>query len=396
MRQLIKNARLVLLDRIEEGSLVVEDQKIAGITLRVGDLSHYDKVIDMGGRYLSSGFVEIHTHGAGGGDFMDGQPQAFAAAFQEHLAHGVTTLYPTLLAASREELEKNIALFGKLKPEWEQKGLTLPGLHLEGPYLNMEQKGAINQRYIRNPEETEYREMVEKYGHLLSRWTAAVELEGAYAFGDYLCRHGIRPSLGHSNAVFQQVKEGMLHGFTHITHLYSAMSTITRKGGFRYAGVLESAFCLPELTVEIIADGCHLPLELLKWVYEAKGPRQVALVTDSMRCAGQNVRESFLGSEESGPKVVIEDGVAKLMDRSAFAGSVATSDRLLRVMYHQAGIPLYDVVRMMTHTPATIMGIDGQKGCLAVGKDADLVAFDEGIKVHGVMSRGQGVWGGLC
>ena len=119
-----------------------------------------------------------------------------------------------------------------------------------------------------------------------------------------------------------------------MTHLYSAMSGKVRKGGFRYPGLIESAFCIGDLTVEVIADGCHLPVEILEMVYRLKGPEKVALTCDSMRCAGQNVKESVLGSLKNGQRVIIEDDVAKMPDRTAFAGSIATDDRLVRVMYH--------------------------------------------------------------
>ena len=145
--------------------------------------------------------------------------------------------------------------------------------------------------------------------------------------------------------------------------------------------------------MEIIADGCHLPVEMLRLVYKAKGADQTALVCDSMRCAGQNVRESFLGSRQSGIPVIIEDGVAKLADRSAFAGSIATDDRMVQVMYKEAGIPLEDCIKMMTLTPARIMGCSDWVGSIAPGKDANLVCFDEDIQIAGVMFKGKVVCG---
>jgi N-acetylglucosamine-6-phosphate deacetylase len=143
----------------------------------------------------------------------------------------------------------------------------------------------------------------------------------------------------------------------------------------------------------VIADGCHLPTEILKMVYRIKGPDRVALVCDSMRCAGENVKESILGSLKNGQRVIVEDEVAKLPDRSAFAGSVATDDRLVRVMWKQCGIPLQDCIRMMSLTPAKIMGINDQVGSITVGKKADLICFDENVKVEGVMAGGKIAYG---
>lgn len=389
MRTLLRGARLILPDAIREGSLLVED----GIIARVGAHEETaDQVMDLHGAYLAPGFVEIHTHGGGGGDFMDGTVDAYRRACQCHLHHGTTTIYPTLLAASEGELRQSLDAFVRALPELEKAGITAPGVHLEGPYLNREQKGAINDRYIRDPDPGEYMPFLEEYGSLVARWTVAPELPGALELGETLKQRGILVSMGHSQAVYSQVVDALEHGFSHVTHLYSAMSTIVRRGGFRYPGVLESAFCLPRLTVEIIADGCHLPPELLKMVYDLMGSERVALTCDSMRCAGQTVGSSYLGSRESGIAVIIEDGVAKLADRSAFAGSVATDDRLVRTMVQKAGVPLQEAVKMMTLTPARIMGIAGRKGSLAPGKDADLVILDDALEVQGVFAMGRQVF----
>ena len=393
MTTLLHNAQLVLLDRVCHGFLVVQNGVIAQIGTNETPLPVCDRRFDLGGQYLAPGFVELHTHGAGGADFMDGTLEAFTAACNTHLQHGTTTILPTALAATKEEILRSIDCFRLAKQAPDGKGPYLHGLHMEGPYLNKDQAGAIDPRYIRNPEPAEYEEFLAYGKGAIARWTLAVEMEGANRFAERLLEEGILPSIGHSNAEYCQVKDAFAHGVTHVTHLYSAMSTIVRRGGFRHSGVLESAFCIPEMTVEVIADGCHLPTELLEMVYRVKGPHRVALTCDSMRCAGQDVKESILGSLENGQKVLIEDDVAKLMDRSAFAGSIATDDRLIRVMTKKTGIPLYDAVRMMTQTPADIIGLGARKGSLTVGKDADLVCFDEDITVTGVMVGGNGLLG---
>lgn len=388
MKQLLKNAKIVLPDGVEDGYLLIDDGLIASVTHEM-PAENIDRIIDLEGRYVSPGFVEIHTHGAGGADFMDGTVDAYLTACRTHLQHGTTTIYPTLLAASNEELQQSMDCFRKAKPLLESMGVTAPGLHLEGPYLNREQKGAINDLYIRDPDAKEYEVLLEQYGDLIARWTIAPELNGALKLGKTLSQNKIVASIGHSNAVYSQMADAVAHGFTHVTHLYSAMSTITRRHGFRYSGVLESSFCLKELSVEIIADGCHLPAELLRMVYELIGPDRVALTCDSMRCAGQNVKSSYLGSLESGVPVLIEDGVAKLTDRSAFAGSVATDDRLVRTMVQEAEVPLHQAIKMMTLTPARIMGITDRKGSIECKKDADLVFLDEHLQITGIMSDGK-------
>jgi N-acetylglucosamine-6-phosphate deacetylase len=200
---------------------------------------------------------------------------------------------------------------------------------------------------------------------------------------------GILAAIAHTDAIYEEVLQAVEAGYKHVTHLYSAMSGVTRRNALRYAGVIESAFLLDELTVEIIADGIHLPPALLKLIYKIKGADKIALITDAMRAAGMPEGESILGSKQNGLKVIVEDNVAKLPDRSSFAGSVATADRLVRNMINLAGVPLCDAVKMITATPATIIGVENKKGTLETGKDADLVIFDESIIVQATMVMGK-------
>ena len=385
------NARLVLPDRAAPGCLRVENGAVTHVLDRPWPGENAAGT-DLGGQYLAPGFVEIHAHGAGGADFMDGTLEAFLTAAETHLRHGVTTLFPTSVAAGPDSVMRFLRAFQKVKSSLMlagdmSAGHIMPGVHLEGPYLSMEMRGAIDPRYIKPPDPAEYEALLEFARGGIRRWTAAPELPGTLAFGDALAKRGILPSIGHTCANYAEIKEAFRHGFTHFTHLYSAMSTITRRSGFRITGAIESAYILEDATAEVIADGCHLPLELLHYAYRAKGADRVCLTTDSMRCAGTRAARSVIGSLEDGLPVVIEDGVAKLPDRSAFAGSVATADRLLRTAL-EAGIPLHDAVRMMSLTPARVMGLDSELGSIAAGKQADLVVFDDAIEIQNVMKRG--------
>ena len=383
MKTLFKNARLILPDRIEDGWLLAEDGLIAAAGK--GEAPAADCAVDCGGDYLSPGFVELHTHGAAGADFMDGTAEAFETACLMHLKHGTTTILPTGLAAATNDIIRLIDNFREAKELLKGRGPHIPGLHMEGPYLNKDQCGAIEPEFIRPPVEREYEAFLSHGKGCIRRWTLAIEQPGALRFVRRLKEEGVLPSIGHSNAEYCQVLEGYEAGMTHVTHLYSAMSTITRRGGFRHPGVLESAFIIPDMTVELIADGCHVPPELLELVYRVKGPDRTCLVCDSMRCAGMNVKTGTLGK---GQQVIIEDGVAKLPDRSAFAGSIALDDRLVRTMVQQAHVSLHDAVKMMTLTPARIAGLDKEVGSLETGKRADLVLFDEDINVKSVYVDG--------
>jgi N-acetylglucosamine-6-phosphate deacetylase len=195
-------------------------------------------------------------------------------------------------------------------------------------------------------------------------------------------------SIGHSNASYDEVLAAADAGYTHVTHFYSCMSSIIRRAGYRVMGVTESAYLLDCLTVEIIADGSHLPPELLRLIVKCKDHEKICLVTDSMRGADEQEGPTVLGSLKEAFPAVIEDGVAKLPDRSAFAGSVATTDRLVRNMVQKAGLPLEKAVAMMTRIPAGIAGLQN-KGSLLPGKDADFVLFDDNIGVKKVFVAGR-------
>jgi len=382
--QWLCNARLVLPDRVAPGCVLVGGDRIERV-LAGPPAEPCAPCMDLKGQYLAPGFVEIHSHGAGGHDFMDGTPEAFEGAAETHLQHGVTTLFPTSVAADFESLMQFLRTFQRMK------GPLMPGVHFEGPYISTEMRGAIDPRHIRNPDPQEYEALLEFAGGDIRRWTAAPELPGALAFADTLQRRGVLPSIGHTCASYADIERACRHGFTHFTHLYSAMSTITRKGGFRVTGAIESAYILEDATVEVIADGCHLPLELLAYVYRAKGADRVCLTGDSMRCAGTDAGAAVIGPRTGGLPVIVEDGVAKLPDRSAFAGSVALADRLLRTAL-AAGIPLHGAVRMMSLTPARVMGLDREIGSVEAGKQADLVVFSSEIEIKSVMKGGTWVW----
>ena len=391
----ITNARLIFPDRIVEKGYVVCRE---GIVSQTGEGEYQaldcDRILDAKGNYVSPGFIDMHTHGAGGHDFMDNTIEAYLGAAEMHARHGTTTLLPTTLASTKDELLKTFEVYREAKQQ-NTKGSSFLGLHLEGPYFSYNQRGAQDPEYIRNPEPEEYNMILEAVGDDLIRWSMAPELKGALELGTLLRSKGILAAIGHSDAVYEEVVDAWEMGFTHITHLYSCMSSITRRNAFRYAGVLEAAYLIDDMTVEIIADGIHVPKPLLHYVCKFKGLDKIALCTDSMRAAGMPDGEYRLGSLRKGQRVIVEDGVAKLPDRSAFAGSVATADRLVRTMTNVAGVSLLDSIRMITGNPARMLGINQRKGTLAVGKDADLVIFDEQIAIQATIIKGNIVYSNM-
>lgn len=384
----IFNGQVITPERvIPNGTVLVSNGKIVDVAEGnpvVGEAME----IDAGGQYISPGFVDLHVHGGGDADFMDGTTEAFLQVAVTHARYGTTAMMPTTLASEREELERT---FGNYRQAMllNTCGASFIGLHLEGPYFAMSQRGAQDPRYIRQPDPDEYNEILASYGHLIGRWTAAPELPGAIAFALRLKEYGILPAIGHTEAVYEEALVAFENGYTLTTHLYSGMSGVTRRNAYRYAGMVESAFLLDEMDVEVIADGIHLPAPLLKLIYKIKGADHIALVTDAMRGAGMPEGESILGGRKKGLKVIIEDGVAKLPDRNSFAGSVATTDRLIRSMVTLAGVSLPEAVKMLTLTPARIAGFQQWKGSLEAGKDADIILFDENIRIDKTLVMGK-------
>ncbi len=382
----ISNGIVIADGKEQKVNVYIKDDKIFCIT---EEALSYDKEIDARGMYVSSGFIDIHLHGAAGYDFLDGTQEAYEKIAQEVAKHGATAIVPTLTSSTKESMKCAISTFDEIK-EKETNGAKFLGIHLEGPYFAASQKGAQDEKQIRDFDSAEYEEIASMSNALL-RWTAAPERTGAEAFGKYMMSKNVLPCIGHSDADSKTVAKALENGFSHITHLYSCTSTVHRKNAFRYAGIVEAAYLYDDITVEIIADGIHLPDDLLKLIYKIKGADKTALITDSMRGAGMPDGESILGGKKDGLKVIVEDGVAKLPDRSAFAGSVAFCDRLVKNMVSLANVPLVDAVKMASETPAKILGIENI-GKLADGYMADIVIFDSEINVYKTIVNGKEVY----
>ncbi len=385
-RIVIINGKLIFPDRIENGTIITENRLISYIGNGDITVSDNDTLINATGNYVSPGFMDIHVHGGGGHDFMDATVEAYIKIAELHAKHGTTGLLPTTLTSTEEELFHSFAIYREAK-KLNKKGSKYFGIHLEGPYFSYNQRGAQDPKYLQKPNPDSYLTILESCEDI-KRWSIAPELEGAIELGKELKSRNILASVAHTDAICEEVMEAFENGYTLMTHLYSAMSTVTRKNAYRYAGALEAAYLIDDMDVEIIADGIHLPKSLLQFVYKFKGPDRTALVTDAMRAAGMPDGLYKLGSLNKGQDVLVEDGVAKLPDKSAFAGSVATADRLVRTMTQVAGIPLTDVIKMISITPARILKMDNIKGSLTMGKDADIVIFDDNINIQTTIVEG--------
>lgn len=371
----IKSDRIITPEGLLSGYVYFEDGRIA----EVGATElPFDEEYDATGLFVSPGFIDIHTHGGGGYPF-EGSVSDIVAGCRFHLTHGTTTICPTISAAPLADMARSVS---NIKTAMQEMP-TIIGAHLEGPYLSAKQAGAQAPDFLTPPNVKEYLPLLEKHGNAIARWTYAPENDKDNAFTRALVAHGVLPSAGHTNAIYEDMIRAEAAGCRLVTHLYSCTSTVTREMGFRRLGVIESAYLSDDMFVEIICDGKHLPPELIRLIVKIKGYDRVALVTDSLALAGTSLTEGRMQATD----FIIEDGVCKLRDRTAFAGSIATADRLLRVAVNEAEIPLLDAVRMLTETPARLMGLS-DRGTLAVGNRADIILFDENIQVSAVLIGG--------
>ena len=374
----IKSDKIIIGESVFDGYIYVENGKILEITTKSKPA---ETEYDYTGKYVSAGFIDLHTHGAGGYAFMNSTVEDVIAGCDYHLKHGTTTILPTVSAGEFQTMKNAVVNIHKAKGK--TKGNML-GAHLEGPYLSPKQAGAQCPVFITPPKKEDYESLIDEYGESIARWTYAPEHDENGAFCKYLTERGIIASAGHTDAKYADMERAIENGCNLITHLYSCTSTVTRNQGFRSLGVIESAYLRDELYVEIIADGKHLPPDLIKMIVKIKGADKVALITDSLEIAGTDIVEGVM----SGTEFIVEDGVCKLKDRSAFAGSVATADTLIRTLVNACGFSIPTAVKMLTEVPARIMRVNS-KGKLAKGKDADIVVFDEEIKIAEVFVGGK-------
>ena len=384
-RMVFQNGRIVLPNQVlEQSSLLVEDGKIAAVG--AFPLPPDSRKIQLDGRMLLAGFIDVHLHGGGGSDFMDGRREDLENIARTHCLHGTTAMAATTLSCPYPEMKAFFDLYRQAAAH--SQTAQFLGIHLEGPYISQELRGAQNPAYIRSPTRQEVDQLMRDAGDLIVRCSCAPEVEGIDYLAATMAEAGICLAVGHSAATCTQVLEAYRLGFHHITHLYCATPSIRKINQRVCGGVVEAAYLLDGMTVELIGDGRHIPHEVLQLAVKLKGPDKVLLITDAMRAAGTHVTESYLGADRPENRVIIEDAVAKLPDRSVYAGSIATADRVFRNAC-QAGLPLTTITRLMSLNPAAHLGVERTKGSLEVGKDADLVVMDNQGFVQQVFVQGR-------
>lgn len=363
---------------LKDGSVLISDGKILEVTN--SDLAVIGAtVVDAKGMWIVPGYVAMNVHGGGGYDFKECTEEAFRGAIAAHQKHGATTIFPTLSASPLEVIRACAAVCERIMAE---KDSPVPGLHLEGPYLNPKMAGALYADVLKDPDPEEYRAVLE-HTDCIRRWDVSPELPGAHDFARYITSKGLLAAITHTEAEFEDIKAARAAGFTHAAQFYNAMPGFHKRREYKYEGTVESVFLTDDMTVEVIADGKHLPSTILRLVYKLKGVERMCLVTDALSYAANE------GRPVADARIIIEDGVGKLADHSSLAGSIATMDTLVQTMVQRADIPLADAVRMASETPARLMGVDDRKGSLQRGKDADILVLDRNQRVRAVWAAGR-------
>jgi len=337
------------------------------------------EVYDAGGMYVVPGGIDLHIHGGGGCEFIEATEHSFRTVMESHALYGTTSFLPTLPACSIDKIHESVRICERLMSE---PGSPVLGLHLEGPYLNPRKIGAIIPEFVTPPLKKDYEAILDSTD-VIRRWDFSPELPGADEFAECLRNHSVLASLAHTEADYAQVSKVYERGCTHATHFYNAMTSVHNIREYKHEGTVESVYLIPDMTVELIADGKHIPPAILRLVYMIKGAERTALVTDALGAsAGADGKGIF------DERVVIDDGVCKLADHSALAGSIATMDVMVRAMT-DAGVPFADVIRMTSETPARIIGVQDRKGSLQKNKDADIVIYDRDLQIKFVMQMGK-------
>jgi N-acetylglucosamine-6-phosphate deacetylase len=370
-------------ETIEKGVVVFEDGKITAVGQKNRvEVPKSGKVIDASGKIVAPGFVDIHVHGGKGRDVMDASYKAVKEIAKFLASHGTTSFVPTTFSASPLNLLRTVKAV-KTAMEKETDGAEVLGVHLEGPYISLEKRGAHDADYIRRPSIGEFEEIWDTSNHAVRIVTLAPEIEGSKTLIEKLRELGVLASIGHSNATYTQAVDAIKQGIRHATHIYNGMSGFDH----REPGVVGAVLTHDELTAELICDNVHVHPAAMDLLIRVKGTKKVVLVTDAIRAAGMPDGEYTLGKQH----IVVRDGVSRT-ESGDLAGSTLTMDRAVGNIMKSVGLPLQTAVEMATVNPAAVIGVDKNKGSLEPGKDADIVIIDDGVNVYATIVKGNIVY----
>ncbi|MFN2116384.1 MAG: N-acetylglucosamine-6-phosphate deacetylase [Candidatus Promineifilaceae bacterium] len=393
------NGRVVTPYAVEEGLAVLVDGSTIAAVLPQADLIDGTNEVNVGGRLITPGLIDIHNHGALGHTFNEPTDEAFGPLTREQARRGVTSLLATPATAPID----NLVACLEFSREWMRRhdlagqdmagqdateepiGAQVLGVHLEGPYFDLAQAGAQDPANVRNPDDGTADQLLAHHD-VIRMISYAPELPGALEFTGRLVDLGIVAAAGHSSAKEEEVAAAIERGLSHMIHIWSAQSTTVREGPWRKPGLLEVSLTYDNLTVEMISDNKHLPPTLMKLAYKCIGPDRLCVISDATSGAGLPEGSHFRMGEM---EYEVHDGVGMMFDRSCFAGSTTLINQMVPILIEKVGIPLVEVIRMASLTPARVIGVDDQKGSLEVGKDADIAIFNDDFSAWGTLIKGR-------
>lgn len=386
---IIKNGNIITPDGILQNTDIrIKDGKIVELAKSI---ECDNQVYYADNMYVCPGYIDIHTHGGHGSDFMDDVPDAIDNILDFHTKNGTTSLLASTVTAPIEQI---IAMLERVRVRMRNnKGKArILGAHIEGPYISYKNKGAQKEEFLKVPDRDDY-SFITDNSDVIRNVTIASELSGAVKMTEDLRKSGIVVSIGHDDGRADTAYPVIDAGARNLTHWYCAMSTARVEDGKRYAGVMEIGLTDDRLTLELLADNHHLPPELVQLAYKAKGADRLCLVSDCLRAGGmpldgKTYTLGTLGDEEA-TKFIVSDGVARLIDGTRFAGSIQPVGQMVRNVVHDCGVPLVDAITMATATPAKIIGEFANIGSIAVGKLADINILDEDLNVVKTMIYGE-------
>jgi len=377
----IRNAQLITPKGILRGDCLIKEGKIAGIgsvETAVSDLGHHPPILDAEENYVAPGFIDLHVHGGGGGDFLDADPEAIRKILAFHATHGTTGLLATLATSSVSEMRQALKAINSLQ---------LPGIlgvYLEGPFLSRAKKGAQNEGHLLLPSVSAFHRLVKGFQQLIKIVAFAPELRGSDKLLGEILAMRATPSIAHTAASYDQVMEAIARGAREFTHLFNAMTGLHH----RDPGAVGAAFTAHSTALEIIADGIHIHpwmiRFLVEWLIQKGQLNRLCLITDAIRAAGMEDGIYTLG----GLLVTMEKGEARLED-GTLAGSALTMDKAVRNIMEFAGLPIAEAIQLATANPAQTLGLGIRKGSIQIGADGDLVILDGRIGVKATIQAGQ-------
>lgn len=380
MNYALKNIKIVTPFRIvENGTIVVTGKQISNMG-KVSDvvISQDIPVYDLDGMTVTPGFIDLLVHGGGGKGFADDSDESIKTISDFFFSHGTTGMLASLFSKKIDLLKNDVNRIASYADN--HKDSNIWGIHMEGPFINPLIKGAHKIEYLWEPSVEMWNELNASARGYIKLMTIAPELKGNIDVIRAAASQGVVPSIGHTLALYDDIEKAIDNGAAHVTHMFNAM----RPFHHREPGIMVAALLRNELKVELIADGIHVDPIVMKLLHNIKGSGGIILVTDAIRACGMPDGNYHFMDQ----KIIVKDKRA-FLENGTLAGSTLTMEEAIKNMVQLVGVPLTDAVRMASLNGAKVLGLEHEKGILAVGKDADLVIMDDNFNVHATIYEGQ-------